>query len=69
VSAAAFGLTWAWVGGGIACVVVVLVLAVAQPALVRYRKPTESSAGPVGPGEGIGDGAARNRLDPGPEVA
>jgi hypothetical protein len=50
VSAAAFGLTWAWVGGGIACVVVVLVLAVAQPALVRYRKPMESSAGPDGTG-------------------
>ena len=69
VSAAAFGLTWAWVGGGIACVVVVLVLAVAQPALVRYRRPTESRAGPEGAGEGVGEAAARNRLDPGPEVA
>ncbi|HTE75055.1 MAG TPA: MFS transporter [Actinomycetes bacterium] len=36
-SAAAFGVTWSWVGGGIACVVVVLALAAAVPALVRYR--------------------------------
>jgi MFS family permease len=36
-SAEAFGVTWSWVGGGIACVVVVLVLAAAVPALVRYR--------------------------------
>ena len=68
-TAAAFGATAAWVGGGLACVVVVLVLAVAQPALVRYRRPTESSAGPEGAGEGVGEAAARNRLDPGPEVA
>jgi len=42
-SAAAFGVTWSWVGGGIACVVVVLVLAAAVPALVRYR----AGEGPV----------------------
>jgi MFS family permease len=68
-SATAFGLTWAWVGGGIACVAVVLVLAVAQPALVRYRKPTGSNDRPDALGGDVGDGAARNRLDPGPEVA
>ena len=36
-SAAAFGVTTAWVGGGIACVVIVLTLAAASPSLVRYR--------------------------------
>jgi len=37
--AEAFGATASWVGGGIACVVLVIVLAVAMPALVRYRTP------------------------------
>ena len=32
-----FGATAAWVGGGIACVVIVLLLSAAYPALVRYR--------------------------------
>ncbi len=36
-SAAVFGATAAWVGGGIACVVIVLLLSAAYPALVRYR--------------------------------
>ncbi len=36
-SAAAFGVTASWVGGGIACVVIVLVLAAAVPALRNYR--------------------------------
>ena len=36
-SAAAFGVTASWVGGGIACVVIVLALAVAVPALRNYR--------------------------------
>jgi MFS family permease len=38
-SAAAFGLTWSWVGGGIACVLVVLP-ALLVPALRRYEAPT-----------------------------
>jgi MFS family permease len=37
VTAAAAGVRAAWVGGGIACVVLVLALAAAAPALVRYR--------------------------------
>ena len=37
--AAAFGATASWVGGGIACVVLVILLAVLVPALVRYRTP------------------------------
>ena len=36
-SAAVFGATAAWVGGGIACVVIVLLLSAAYPALIRYR--------------------------------
>src|SRR6185436_10200295 len=36
-SAAAVGATAAWVGGGIACVALVLLMAAAFPALVRYR--------------------------------
>jgi MFS family permease len=35
--AAAFGVTASWVGGGIACVVIVLALAAAVPALRGYR--------------------------------
>ncbi|HEX7189033.1 MAG TPA: MFS transporter, partial [Actinomycetes bacterium] len=35
--AAAFGASASWVGGGIACVVLVLALAAAAPSLVRYR--------------------------------
>jgi MFS family permease len=68
-TAAGFGMTASWVGGGIACVAVVLVLAVAVPTLVRYRGTTGSSAGPSIVGGDFGDGAARNRLDPGNEVA
>ncbi|HKB30459.1 MAG TPA: MFS transporter [Streptosporangiaceae bacterium] len=37
VSAAAVGVTASWVGGGIACVALVLLLAIAAPALVRYQ--------------------------------
>jgi MFS family permease len=68
-TAAGIGMTASWVGGGIACVAVVLVLAVAVPTLVRYRGTTGSSAGPSIVGGDFGDGAARNRLDPGNEVA
>jgi MFS family permease len=39
--AAAYGATFSWVAGGVACVVVVLVLAAAAPALVRYRRPED----------------------------
>jgi MFS family permease len=38
-TAAAFGAKASWVGGGIACVVVVVLLAVLAPSLVRYRRP------------------------------
>ena len=47
--AAAFGATASWVGGGLLCVALVLALAVAVPALVRYRVP-----GPVDPDEPVG---------------
>ncbi|MGE5286893.1 MAG: MFS transporter [Micromonosporaceae bacterium] len=36
-TAAAIGVTASWVGGGIACVILVLLLAMAAPALVRYQ--------------------------------
>jgi MFS family permease len=39
-TAAATGATASWVGGGIACVLVVLLVALAFPALVRYRGTT-----------------------------
>jgi hypothetical protein len=35
-TAAAFGASASWVGGGIACIVLVLVLAAAVPALRHY---------------------------------
>ena len=38
-SAEAFGATAAWVGGGVACVVVVTVLAMLSPSLRHYRRP------------------------------
>jgi MFS family permease len=52
--AAAFGVTASWVGGGIACVVIVLALAAAVPALRGYRagdgpdpdNPVEGAAEP-----------------------
>jgi len=37
-TAATFGITGAWVGGGVACVLLVIVLAAAVPALGRYTK-------------------------------
>lgn len=39
-TAAAVGVTASWVGGGIACVLIAVLLAVAVPALARYRPPT-----------------------------
>ena len=56
-SAAAFGVTWSWVGGAIACVVVVLALAAAVPALVRYQ----AGDGPVADDEKSVEGAAEPR--------
>ena len=47
-AAASFGATASWVGGGLACVVLVIGLAVAVPSLVRYR---------------MGDAAGQNRVD------
>lgn len=47
-TAAAAGVTASWVGGAVASVVVVLVLAAAVPALVRYRAGG-APAGPPGP--------------------
>ena len=43
VTAAVTGVTFSWVGGGIACVVAVLVLAVAVPSLARYTTDSASS--------------------------
>ena len=37
-TAATFGVTGAWVGGGVACVLLVVALAAAVPALIRYTK-------------------------------
>jgi MFS family permease len=51
VSAAVFGATWSWVGGGIACIITVLVLAAAVPALRHYRvdqRPAPSVGGVEG---------------------
>jgi MFS family permease len=42
-TAATFGATASWVGGGLACVVLVLVLAALSPALVRYRAGEDST--------------------------
>ena len=44
VGAVAFGATGSWVGGGIACVVLVLLLAVSSPSLVRYRSDSTISS-------------------------
>jgi len=38
-TAAASGVTASWVGGGLMCALVVVVLAAAAPALVRYEAP------------------------------
>lgn len=50
IGAVAFGATGSWVGGGVACVVLVLLLAVLSPSLVRYRsdstRPSTSAAQP-----------------------
>jgi MFS family permease len=46
-TAAVVGVTASWVGGGIACVVLVLVLAAAVPALVRYRVDPEPASDAV----------------------
>ncbi|NUT35049.1 MAG: MFS transporter [Hamadaea sp.] len=37
-TAAAFGVTGAWVGGGVACVLLVVALAAAVPSLIRYTR-------------------------------
>jgi MFS family permease len=52
-SAAAFGVTASWVGGGIACIVVVLILAVVFPSLAQYRSPVGAGAD-----SGAGEGSA-----------
>ena len=52
-SAAAFGVTASWVGGGIACVVIVLALAAAVPALRNYR--AGDGPAPNNPVEGGGE--------------
>ena len=58
-SAAVWGPTAAWVGG-IACVVVVGVLATLQPALIRYRRPADVDAGDPATAENAVDGSAAN---------
>lgn len=45
-SAAAFGVTASWVGGGIACIAVVLILAIAFPSLAEYRAPVGQATEP-----------------------
>jgi MFS family permease len=40
LTASAFGVSAAWVGGGIACVIVAAVLGLAFPALARYTAPS-----------------------------
>jgi MFS family permease len=47
--AAATSVTWAWVGGGIACVIAVVLLAIAVPQLLQYRtdQVTPAHAGAV----------------------
>jgi MFS family permease len=49
VTAAATSVTWAWVGGGIACVIAVVILAMAAPQLMQYRtdQVTPAHAGAV----------------------
>lgn len=47
-TAAVAGVTASWVGGGVACVLVVLLLAAVSPALVRYRGTTRLDAQPEG---------------------
>jgi MFS family permease len=44
-SAAAVGVTGAWVGGGLLCVALVLLLALSYPALARYRADESAAAG------------------------
>jgi MFS family permease len=39
LTAAAFGTTAAWVGGGIVCVIVAIIVGLAFPALARYTSP------------------------------
>jgi len=39
-----FGLAGSWVGGGVACVVVTLVLTLTFPALLRYRPDAEGAS-------------------------
>jgi MFS family permease len=51
--AAAFGVTASWVGGGIACVVIVLALSAAVPALWHYR--AGEGPAPDNPGDGAGE--------------
>jgi MFS family permease len=48
-TAAATSVTWAWVGGGIACVIAVVILAMAFPQLMQYRtdQVTPAHAGAV----------------------
>jgi MFS family permease len=43
LTAAAFGTTIAWVGGGIACAIVAVLLGVSFPALARYRMSAPST--------------------------
>ncbi|HEY2791384.1 MAG TPA: MFS transporter [Micromonosporaceae bacterium] len=44
LTASAFGVTAAWVGGGIACVVVAALLGIAFPVLARYTAPAAEVA-------------------------
>jgi MFS family permease len=52
--AAATSVTWAWVGGGIACVIAVVILAMAVPQLLQYSTDQTTTA-QVGVIEALGD--------------
>jgi MFS family permease len=45
ITASAFGATASWVGGGIACVVVVAIVAMMSPSLRNYRRPDTGDDG------------------------
>lgn len=60
MSAAAFGVGFAWVGGGVAAAVLAVLLGLAFPALLRYRAPDPGGTVDNGtaPGQSGGTGAA-----------
>ena len=55
-TAAAFGVGFAWVGGGVAAAVLTVLLALAFPALLRYRAPGATPDGASGAPSGVAPG-------------